>query len=342
LEAGAELVPRPPLGSLGAMDRRDTPRARVDVAPELALERDDDAPAAAPKSGLRGPRWVGPALVLSFALNVLALFTPFLELHKTFSGRSIYSLPRSVELMWEAELYAIAILVVAFSIVFPFAKLYVLWRVWRGHLDETRARWRLAFVERFGKWSMLDVFIVCLLLSLTDHQFFIDSRPLVGLPCFLFAIQLSMVCGEVLEGRMKSEPIPTTRGRRWAAPLAAIAHVLAVSTPFLVVDSLLLSSNRVSVLGMAQSLAGLGWASWAAAFSVVAFVVVAPLLWLWARAFGASTWTPRIARWSMLDVFLFALVVFLIEGDAFVPTKLQSGAYLLATTIALLVVLRRA
>lgn len=324
------------------MDRSDPSRVRARAAAEMAVEREDDVPAVQAKSALRGPRWLGPALAASFALNVAALFTPFLEIHKTLSGRSIYSLPRSVELMWEADLYAIAILVVAFSILFPFAKLAVLWSVWRGKFDEARARRWLAFVERFGKWSMLDVFIVCLLLSLTDDQFFIDSRPRIGLPCFLFAIQISMVCGEVLEGRMRAASPPAAPGRRWLAPIAALFHGVAVTTPFLVVDSWLLSSNQVSVLGMATSLASLGWEAWAAAFSVAAFVLVTPMLWLWARAFGARIWSPRLARWSMLDVFLFSLVVFLIEGDAFVPTKLQSGAYLLVATMVLLVALPRA
>jgi len=291
----------------------------------------------------RGPRWIPAALLASFVLNVAALVTPFLQTSAVLSGKKLYSLPRSVALMWDAKLYAIAVLVVGFSILFPFAKLAVLGSVWSGAQTEERARRGLRFVERYGKWSMLDVFIVCLLLSLTDDQFFLASRPLLGLPCFLAAILLSMVSGEALAsslGVSHSDELP--RARPLLLVLAGGVHLAAVSTPFLAVDSFWLASNRVSVVGMARSLAGLDWAAWAPAFVVGAFVVAAPLLGLIARGVGSARWSARFARWSMLDVFVFALVIYLIEGEAFVPTALADGVYWLAAAMGLFMLLRRA
>lgn len=296
-----------------------------------------------PPQQRRPARWIGRALLASFALNVAALVTPFLETDSLLERPKLYSLPRSVQLMWEAKLYALAVLVVAFSIVFPFAKLAVLWRVWRGSLNGDPAQRQVAFVERFGKWSMLDVFIVCLLLSLTDDQFFVASRPLAGLPCFLAAILLSMVCGEVLAAHLGIAHSGTLAPRRKAwLWLAAGVHLAAVTTPFLAVDSFWLSSTRVSVASMARSLFALDWAAWAPAISISTFVVAAPLAGLVAQARGSAAWSARLARWSMLDVFLLALVVYLLEGASFVPTALSDGAYWLAGAMALSLAVRRA
>lgn len=291
----------------------------------------------------RRERWIGAALATSFALNVAALFLPFLETDAVLENPKLYSLPRSVALMWDAGLYALAALVVAFSILFPFAKLYVLWNVWRGRYAPQRAHERLAFVERFGKWSLLDVFIVCLLLGLTGGQFFVDARALAGLPCFLAAVLLSMLCGEALASRagLHAPNLPARR-RTFLLWLAAGVHLAAVTTPFLAIDSFWLSSNRVSVTSMAHSLFQLDWAAWAPAVSVAAFVVAAPLLALLARGQGSAAWTARFSRWSMLDVFLLALVVYLIEGKSFVPTRIAEGAYWLAGAMALSLLARRA
>ncbi len=282
----------------------------------------------------RAPRWIGPALALSFALNVAALATPFLETESLLGRTKLYSLPRSVELMWSARLYALALLVVAFSIVFPFAKLAVLWRAWRSPAPSERLLRQLAFVERFGKWSMLDVFIVCLLLSLTGDQYFIAGRPLVGLPFFLAAIVISMLCGEVLSSRLRVPHARTyMRAKLGWVLLAAAAHIAAVFTPFLRVDSFWLSSNRVSIASMARSLFALDWAAWAPALSIALFVAFAPLAGLLTQRRGEHRWSARWQRWSMLDVFLLALVVYLIEGKSFVPTAIGSGAYWLAAAM---------
>ncbi len=298
------------------------------------------APDDAPRN--RAPRWIGPALALSFALNVAALVTPFLETESLLGRPKLYSLPRSVELMWSARLYALALLVVAFSIVFPFAKLIVLWRAWRSANPSERLLRQLAFVESYGKWSMLDVFIVCLLLSLTGDQYFIAGRPLVGLPCFLAAIVISMLCGEVLGQRLSAHrPQPQARAKLGWVLLAAAAHVAAVFMPFLQVDSFWLSSHHVSIASMARSLYALDWAAWAPAFSITLFVVLAPVASLAAQYRGESESATFLQRWSMLDVFLLALVVYLVEGKSFVPTAIGNGAYWLAAAMGFSLVARR-
>ena len=61
-------------------------------------------------AGKRG--WIIPVLlIISLTANILGLLLPFLEIDEAFHDKVIYSLPHSVELMWEHKLYFIAILI---------------------------------------------------------------------------------------------------------------------------------------------------------------------------------------------------------------------------------------
>src|SRR6188768_1311745 len=136
---------------------------------------------------------------LALALNTLALFVPFLRVDAVLRGDKLYSLPRSVLLLWDAGLYLLALLVAVFSIAFPFAKLAVLFWAAREHGSAERRSLWLERVGRLGRWSMLDVFLAALLLGLTNDGFFVDTEPRVGLPLFALAVGLSLFAGELLE-----------------------------------------------------------------------------------------------------------------------------------------------
>jgi len=95
-------------------------------------------------------------LGLSLAGNITALLVPFMNLRIAFTTEP-YSLLSSATMMWNKGLYVLAALVIAFSVVFPFAKLATL--IWVA--SATALGPALALVERLGKWSMIDVFLVC-------------------------------------------------------------------------------------------------------------------------------------------------------------------------------------
>src|SRR5262249_8305667 len=153
--------------------------------------------------------WRGPVLSLlllaSFALNVTALFIPFLDVRRGLSTDD-YSLPRSIVLLWEKGLYVLAVVIVAFSVCFPFAKLAVLWGVLFDRWSEKRGRRWLDFVERYGKWSMVDVFMVCLMIALADDQLLLDASPRIGILCFTLAIVISMVCSAWMHATLEPPP----------------------------------------------------------------------------------------------------------------------------------------
>ncbi|MBK7644916.1 MAG: paraquat-inducible protein A [Planctomycetes bacterium] len=296
-------------------------------------------------------RHPAPWLILvAFVLNVAAVQLPFMEMRRGLSHQT-YSLPRSVQMLWESKLYVLAVIVVAFSVVFPFVKLLVLTAIVTGRGSKTRARGLLAFVERFGKWSMLDVFLVCLMLALANDQLLVNAEPRVGVLCFTSSIVLSMFTSGWMQShlghaRLRAPPDRGALGRLvlWqCALLALLVGVLLV--PFLEIDDWLFSDHPVSI---SIAIAGL-WETGAQIFAVVIalFLVVVPLgsslltlrvlarLRRGDRCEGARRALGVLRHWEMLDVFALALGIFLVEGRAFVKTDLSWGAFLLALLLVL-------
>lgn len=279
-------------------------------------------------------------------LNIAGVALPFLELRRGLAHH-VYSLPRSVQMLWDSGLYVLAAVVVAFSVVFPFVKLAILTAIVAGALRAERARALLSFVARWGKWSMLDVFLVCLMLALANDQLLVGATPRIGILCFTSSIVLSMLTSSrmqaVLQGAGASvAPAPHALRHRLllGQGLLLVLVVAVVLVPFLEIDDWLFSDHPVSI---AIAIAGL-WQTGAEVLGIVIalFLVAAPLatgvlmlytLRSWGRgrdAPRARRWRAELEHWAMLDVFALALGIFLVEGRSFVKTELSWGAFLLA------------
>lgn len=287
-------------------------------------------------------------LGLSLACNIAALMLPFMNLRIAFTTEP-YSLLSSATMMWHKGLYVLAALVIAFSVVFPFAKLATLIGVASGtSLGPVRQR-ALLFVERLGKWSMLDVFLVCLILTLTSGQLMVGSEPLIGMPLFVVAILLSMTSGELLTATLPHEDAeahakpPLTAGF-WLL-LSALALAGTLGFPFLRIDDWKLSDHSYSVVTLVPTL----WKedSLVSAVIVALFLIITPVLawlasarWWWCRradhpAPVSHARAKLMRRWSMLDVFGLALAIFLVEGEYLMKTEVRWGALCLVAMLAL-------
>ncbi len=309
--------------------------------------------------GTRG--LVVPAMLgVSVGCNIAAVSVPFLEVATLLEGRSTYSLPHSVELMWESHLYVIAVMIVGFSIVFPFAKLAVMTWIWFFMRDTGPRRALLERIEPLGKWSFLDVFIVIIILVLTNDQLFVGATPVVGLYLFVTAIALSMLAALVIE-RFSRPPTQDDPGepvtlaskpgrRRWVVGsllvISVPALVAAVGSPYLEISQFLLAGHAYSIVRSVGAL----WSEEAYILAaIVSLTLIAvPVLclaglfvawWVPADRHGRRRWRVALTaiwQWTMLDVFGLALLVFLTEGDSLVKTDVKPGLYLLLAAIIVL------
>lgn len=134
------------------------------------------------------------------------------------------------------------------------------------------------------------------------------------------------------------------RGIGLALAVAAVCLALGVSLPVLSVDQLLLFDVRMSVLS------GLGilWheGEWALAAVVVVFSLVLPAAkivatgWLWYRAAPGTAGFARLAsvvelagKWSMLDVFIAALVVMAVKVSVVSDVAVHPGIYFFGAAV---------
>jgi len=315
-------------------------------------------------AGLIG--WIIPILlVTSLVLNIFGLILPFLEIDAAFSKGVIYSLPHSVELMWEHKLYFVAGLILGFSIIFPFVKLISLFAAWFIPWKPSRREKFLHLVELLGKWSYMDIFVVVLLLALTSNQSFISSTIHIGVYFFIGAITLSMITSEIIIGLARKQlreeqPVVQYSKKRvwlifdklllgWVVPLlvaiSAIALVEALHATFLRISQLLLVSRSYSVSEIMYLLQE--QQRWVLLVVMVGTLAVFPLFRLflvlisWIVPMHITTHLrirsiiDSVSRWCMLDVFGLALLLITTEGKELVKTEIQNGLYIVVVAIAL-------
>jgi uncharacterized paraquat-inducible protein A len=118
----------------------------------------------------------------------------------SFDTKSIIG---TIEKLFVQENYIIALLVLSFSIIIPLVKTIII--LLYGFLKESGlGKSIIAFIDKLGKWSMADVFIVALLVVFFSTKQDIHSALKVesGLYFFLGYVLLSMI-GSSLIGRSK-------------------------------------------------------------------------------------------------------------------------------------------
>ncbi len=309
--------------------------------------------------------WVVPFLLtISLILNILGLVLPFLEIDEAFKSPIIYSLPHSVKLMWDAKLYIIAGLILGFSIIFPFAKLISLYLAWfLPWKSSTRVKF-LHVIELLGKWSYMDIFVVILLIALTNKQQWISSQIHIGVFFFISAITLSMLISQavITIAKKESEEItPAFKTSRevwlirdnlkisWVVPVLAIisgaALVESFHAEFLQIHQVFLVSRSYSIYLIVEMLQSMH--EWILLVILVLTLGVLPIIRLlilisiWIIPMKLATHQKMrevidsFSRWCMLDVFGLALFLVATEGKELVKTKVLSGLYLVVIAIGL-------
>jgi paraquat-inducible protein A len=310
--------------------------------------------------------WVIPILLcVSLISNILGLTLPFLELDKAFSAKLTYSLPHSVHLMWQSKLYIIAILILSFSIIFPFVKLSSLFAAWFLPWNSKSRATFLHWIELLGKWSYMDIFVVILLLALTNDQTMISSKIHIGVYFFIGAITLSMIVSQIVVG-MARKIVTEEQGKEtyspkkrwmlfdqlylgWTVPLlilvSAAALIESIHATFLQISQFFLISRSYSIYDIIVLLQANK--HWILLVVIVGTIVAVPLIRL---SFLLVVWVipmqvsmhlrakqilEGLSNWSMLDVFGIALFLITSEGKDLVNTKVQPGLYIVIIAIAL-------
>ena len=134
-------------------------------------------------------------LVLASVLLALGLYLPLMHLEKMLFWENSYSVVTGVFGLAEDGQYVLATVVFFWSVVFPIAKLALLYWLWFGRTDRDQRATVLTWLDKLGKWSMLDVYIVAVLIVAVKLGPLAEVTVEPGLYVFGAAVVLSMLVG---------------------------------------------------------------------------------------------------------------------------------------------------
>ncbi len=144
------------------------------------------------------------ALISPLIMMIVYQAFPILgEVTLSFESKSILG---TIEKMYHDKNYIIAVLVLLFSVVIPFFKSFVL--LLYGFFKESGVGKNLvSFIDKIGKWSMADVFIVAILVVFfsTKQDIHTSIKLEVGLYFFIGYVLLSMLGSSLLGAKAKKE-----------------------------------------------------------------------------------------------------------------------------------------
>lgn len=133
-------------------------------------------------------------LLAALGFYFAGIFTPFTTVNKLWIFNNQISVYHGLVVLWNAgELFLFLILFV-FTICFPFIKINCLLALWLyPGLQADRARAFYRFVSTMGKWSMLDVFVVAILVLTVKSTGVASIRVSDGFFLFFLSVMLTQL-----------------------------------------------------------------------------------------------------------------------------------------------------
>ena len=133
-------------------------------------------------------------ILASFSLLVWGLFTPVIALKQLVLWENVFSIVSGIINLYEDGHYILSSVILFFSIVFPTAKLMTLAVIWFVKLDKKQRSWALHWLGILGKWSMMDVFVVALMIVISKASGpFLNADSRYGIYIFGLSVVLAMV-----------------------------------------------------------------------------------------------------------------------------------------------------
>jgi|SRR3989338_2612226 len=134
-----------------------------------------------------------PFLIVSAAILLAkGLTLPVLTVQKIWE-KNTFSIISGIENLYEEKHYFLVFVIFFFSVVFPIGKLLALLVLWLARLKTESQQRILYWLEVLGRWSMLDVFVVAVLVVSVKLGVLAKAEPRIGIYIFGCSIVFSMI-----------------------------------------------------------------------------------------------------------------------------------------------------
>jgi paraquat-inducible protein A len=135
-------------------------------------------------------RWL---LLITTGLLIAGLITPMLTLTKLVFFYSYFSVISGIQQLWLEQQYLIFMLVGLFSVVLPLAKIGLLFNLLSPRTKDSATRHKLlTLMHEYGRWAMLDVMVVAVLIMTVKLGAVASIQIHAGLYIFAIAVLLIM------------------------------------------------------------------------------------------------------------------------------------------------------
>lgn len=117
------------------------------------------------KSPLISPQPLRWLLLFTTLLLLVGFFTPMLTLTKLVVVSHSFSIMTGIWQLWQEGHFLLFLVVAAFSVVLPLAKIILLFNLLHPSTTQPQRRKKLLhLMHEYGRWAMLDVMVVAVLI----------------------------------------------------------------------------------------------------------------------------------------------------------------------------------
>jgi paraquat-inducible protein A len=143
-------------------------------------------------------RWL---IFLNAVILTVGLFSPMLTLEKFIIIENTFSVISGVFQLFREGKWFLFLLLAVFSILIPVLKIILLYQLVALHSVKVHLYRRyLELMHQYGRWSMLDVFVVAVLIVAVKLDLVLEVQVHFGLYAFSAAVLLTMfITGQVVE-----------------------------------------------------------------------------------------------------------------------------------------------
>jgi hypothetical protein len=151
--------------------------------------------------------FLGILIVAATVCLVLGLTLPIVKLTRLYMWTDVHSMISILEELYNANEVFLAVVICLFSVVFPFIKLlYLLGLYSARHIDPHRRSRLLKRMGWLGKWSMLDVLVLALVIFYAKSTKLADAVSMPGIYMFAAAVVLTMLAYGLVEYEGEKAP----------------------------------------------------------------------------------------------------------------------------------------
>jgi paraquat-inducible protein A len=133
-------------------------------------------------------------LFFAMALFVAGIFRPFTEVTKLWLFENRVSVYDGLIIFFKSREYFLFMILLVFTVIFPFVKILSLITLWlKSGLTRKQTFQIYNVVSHLGKWSMLDVFVVAILVLLLKSGSVASIRLQDGFFLFFCSVMLTLI-----------------------------------------------------------------------------------------------------------------------------------------------------